>query len=584
MIKKCFLALFLVGLMATLAGAGANFPANFPMEALQQDLGEKSARLISGPQDQLLVNKGENAGIQKGDLFTVYAPGSPVIDPQTGKRLGELAEPLAVCQAEEVHPRFAEVRIYCLQPECKVASGLEAVRFRDVKVTYLDAAADTFSHYKSLRAALRHLDWQGYAAVSGKEAEKRLQKANKGTDQRVPELTLTAGRDRLTLWAGSEILAVYPAGDSAESKAHRAEQPTASGKSAAGAPPPGMAASEAQSLKAATVPGTTTEIKARNIRVMASQERVVHNFGVTVPAGQKQPYLVTLSGVEIQARALNADDGHQYAYDGFGEVVNMSVAPDGRLALNIFVPGEGMRSKLLLLSEEGFRPLAADISYILAFMPDPAGSGQAQLWGQRFSQADLFIPSVYRLKVENNGLTRAGSIPVPHAFSLFGAFHADVNANGTPECGFFNPGGRLAVYEAAEKKWQSSASFAGSLKTLLIDDPENDDMAPREIQVWSQPAFFRYQQKAYVACALNQGGIASMLGQSPRQGTVGLLDSPGRGFRLRPLENRFSGPIQDVFFWRDQLLVCVVEGGVFNKSGPSHILSLPAASLFSSAR
>ena len=563
MMKQCFLALLLVGFAATFAEAGATFP----LEAVKQDLGEKTARLISGPKDQLLVNKGENAGIQKGDLFTVYSSGSPVIDPETGKRLGEMAEPLAVCQAKKIHPLFAEVRVHCLQPECKVASGLEAVRFRDVKATYLDAAAGTFSHYKSLRAALGHLDWQGYEAVSGREAEKGLQK-DAGADQKVPELTLVAGRDRLTLWAGSEILAVYPSAASAENKA----------------PVPGMAAPEAQSAKAAAVPGTSAEIKARDIRVMASPERMVQNFGITVPAGQKQPYLVTLSGVEVRARALNADNIHQYTYDGFGEVMNMSVAPDGRLALNIFVPGEGMRSKLFLLSEEGFQPLAADISYILAFMPDPAGAGETQLWGQRFSQADLFIPSVYRLKIAGGSLTRAESIPVPHAFSLFGAFHADLDANGTPECGFFNPGGRLAVYEAAEKKWQSSASFAGSLKTLLIDDPENDEMAPRKIRIWSQPALFRYGQKAYAACALNQGGIATMLGQSPSQGTVGLLDSPGRGFRLRPLENRFSGPVQDVFYWQEQLLICVAEGGLFNKSGPSHILALPVTSLFSSAR
>ncbi|MFW5901469.1 MAG: hypothetical protein ACOCTS_00355, partial [Thermodesulfobacteriota bacterium] len=367
----------------------------------------------------------------------------------------------------------------------------------------------------------------------------------------------------------------HPAAESAERKAQQTDQPAASAKQAGGASAPGMAA--------AAVPGTSAEIKARNIRVMASPERMVHNFGVTVPAGQQQPYLVTLSGVEIQARAVNGVDAHQYAYDGFGEVVNISVAPDGRLALNIFVPEEGMRSKLLALTSEGFRPLAADINYILAFMPDPAGSGAAQLWGQRFSQADLFIPSVYRLKIGKGGVSREESIPVPNAFNLFGAFHADLNANGTPEYGFFNPGGRLAVYESADKKWQSSTAFGGSLKTLLIDDPENDEMAPREIQVWSQPASFRYQEKTYVACALNQGGIAAMLGQAPRQGTVGILDSSGRGFRLRPLENRFSGPIQDVFFWQDQLLVCVVEGGLFNQSGPSHILALPVASLFSSA-
>ena len=571
MFKKCFLAVLLVAFAVTSAAAGAKFP----LDAVRQDLGEKPVRLISGPQDQPLVNKGETAGIRKGDLFTVYSPAKPVIDPETGDRLGELADPLAVCQAESVHPGFAEVRLHCLQPECSAVSGLEAVRFRDVKATYLDATAAAFSHYKRLRAALSHLDWQGYEAVSQEEMEKRLQKA-RTTDRQVPELTLAAGRGRLTVWAGSEILAVYPAAESAAGKVQQADPPPASPRQAGGAGAPGMAAT--------AVPGTSAELKAGNIRVMASPERVVHNFGITVPSGQDQPYLVTLSGAEIQARALNGLDAHQTAYDGFGEAVNISVAPDGRLALNIFVPGEGMRSKLLALTSKGFQPLAANINYILAFMPDPAGDGQTQLWGQRFSQADLFIPSVYRLKIADGGVARAESVPVPNAFSLFGAFHADLNANGTPECGFFNPGGRLAVYESADKKWQSSASFAGSLKTLLIDDPQNDEMAPREIEVWSQPAAFKYQQKAYVACALNQGGLAATLGRPPRQGTVGLLDSTGRGFRLRLLENRFSGPIQDVFFWQGQLLVCVVEGGLFNQSGPSHILALPAASLFSASQ
>ncbi len=535
-------ALLLSGIPAS--GAG------FPVEQVQQDFSVKKARLIAGPEQQHLINKGRRAGIKKGDFFSLYPKGRAVVDPDTGETLGSLADAVAICQVVRVHANFAELAIKWRKNDNTLQPGLEAVRYRGVAALFMDKSGAFFSDYLFLRARLDHLDWQGYRQASDKGAQK---------DQARPQVVFAPEADRLAVWGGDELLAVYPAGVEA----------------------PGDGASGPETGKGGMPSGRVAEIETQKPAVLARLDREVDHFGVTTASDGQKPFLVFLGGRDIVARALEGGATFRYDYTGFGEPVHMSVGSRGLVAVNIFVPGEGMRSKILELSDSGFRNVAGDINYALAFMGGPADDGRPRLRAQRFSLADLLMPVVYRMSLEDDTVSREENLAVPRGYHIFAAFSADLNGNGVPESGFFNPGGRLVLHESGRRQWQSPSRFSGSRSTFLVGDPEDPAAAPRQVSVFRQPVVFEHQGAFAAACVLNKAGAAGVFGRQPGPAIVGILRSSGGSYRLHLLEEPFFGKIRGVSVYRDQLLVCESENADSHKQGRTRILAFPVHSLMS---
>jgi hypothetical protein len=168
---------------------------------------------------------------------------------------------------------------------------------------------------------------------------------------------------------------------------------------------------------------------------------------------------------------------------------------------------------------------------------------------------------------------------VPFGFSIFGAFYGDVNADNRAELGFFNPGGRLVVYQQGAHVWEASDKFAPSYGSFLVADPENPDVAPSKVAVWGQPALFSQNQRQFAAIPLNSAGFSSMIGGRPGQGTVGIFFGRDDVYRLQRLADHFQGPIQDVAVYGGKLLICVAEGGFFSQGARSHVVSVPLSAL-----
>lgn len=150
----------------------------------------------------------------------------------------------------------------------------------------------------------------------------------------------------------------------------------------------------------------------------------------------------------------------EYEYQGFGQVVDLSVSGNNLLAVNIYDPDTGMRSMLLEITDSGFKKKAKGIKYMLSFMGPADNDKEPVLWGQRFSRMDLLLPVVFRLKIQDDAVSRGQRVDVPFGFSLIGAFLGDVNNNDKAEMGFFNPGGQLVVQEQGAQVWESTEKFA----------------------------------------------------------------------------------------------------------------------------
>lgn len=536
----------------------------FDTGRIEKALAMQKARVIQGPDDRMLVNKGSGDQVEKGDIFCIYASGQAVTDPETGKNLGSYAAPEAFGRVVRTSEKFAEIRLRCLAPDCGIEDGQAAVRFSDVPARFMDVDGTHFSDYTAIRAGLSHLDWQGYTEA-----------ADSGDAQEASAFSVVfaAQADRLTLWSGGEIKAVYSRADSGRQAPGAADSSQDRPRAEASRRDAGTSGKSA--VPGLALPSMADAVKAEDFRAVTSRKEVTRNIGVVQTAGTQRPYLLCLGSRKIEARALEGGKRFEYTYEGFGEVVSMSVSGRSLAAVNVYVPDKGMRSVVLELTDSGFHVVADNIAYVLSFMHSPGEGGEPELWGQRFTMADLFLPAVYRLHIKGGAVSRGEKISVPFGYSLFGAFFADVNGNGTREHGFFNPGGRLALYESGQAVWQSNDRFTAGGTDLQVRDPADSDAAPDRVEIWSQPALFRQNGAVLAAAALNRSGLSDFFGGGASQGTVGILQFTGSGYQLRPLADHFQGAIRDVHVWQGELLICVSEGELVSQKGRSHVLALP---------
>ena len=323
------------------------------------------------------------------------------------------------------------------------------------------------------------------------------------------------------------------------------------------------------------IPGLSTNLKIENYRAVASIDYRVNNLGIIEPDRAKTPCFIYLSNKTLYAQAVGTGKSYQYAYKGFGDVVNMSLGPSGLIALNIYVQGEGMNSRILKFTTGGFTVLTKDIDYILEFL-DMNGNGiNESLVGQDFDTESFFGSGVFRLAVDDLGrITQHDSLDTPKGFNLLGAIMADLDGNEINEKVYYNPGRKLVIYEANQQKWVSPSSF-DPIKTMLIDDIVNESNAPRGVPVWPQSALFSANDALFAVVPANQAGIWGIIGGSAKNGRLGLLCSNNGTYAFRFLTTKFQGPVQSIFTYNNELYIAVVEGNAFTGQGKTHILALP---------
>jgi hypothetical protein len=430
---------------------------------------------------------------------------------------------------------------------------MEVFRYKHVKARFIDQPGTFFGQYKALRLRLDHLDWRGY---------------EKGSDRLCSnppslwEVVFVAGDDGLTLWTGGELRAVYTTAQD-----DRAE---AVGSSAPGEP------------TAPTQPVYPLEPAA--FREVARVRETIRNIGSGRSAKNQTPYLVWLADRTLTAADRNGVPVHRYTYEGFGRPLSMSLSGGDLVALNVFVPDSGMASMILKITDAGFRKVAENIPYVLAFMHDPQKKGGTELWGQRFSRSELLLPVVHKLRIDGGSVAPAGSVDVPFGYSLLGGFWADLNGNGVAEHGFFNPGGRLAVYESGEKIWESREKFSPPAGTLLVSDPEYPEGAPQRLEIWSRPAVFRHAGRTCAAMILNRDWLAEMIGGGHGGGQISFFYAEQGSYRFGRPAGDFTGVVLDVSVFEDNLLLCTTEGGSLVSDGRSRILSVPLSRILAAGR
>jgi len=515
-----------------------------------KELGTIEAKVIKGPHGRYLINMGTDNKVKKGNLWTVYSTGEQVIEPITGKKLGVLPVPLAICKVTRVEKHFSEISVKCFKKSCSIKSGLTVKRYREIKIMFYDVNGSSFRLYELIRAKLPSLDWQGYQSIE-----------NSADVTQLPEgVVIVADKGRVTIWSGGEILSIYDELTSARSL----PQPALTQST-----PPVTETKEIDSKQKTVtsapgimIPGLSTNLKIENYEAVTSIDHIVDSVGIIESDRAKTPYFIYLSNKTLYAQAVETGKSYQYAYKGFGDMVNMSLGPNGLIALNIYIQGEGMNSRILKFSTGGFTVLTKDIEYILDFL-DMNGNGiNESLVGQDFDAESFFGSGVFRLAVDDSGrITQHDSMDTPKGFNLLGAIMADLDKNKIKETAYYNPGGKLVVYEANKQKWESASRF-DPIKIMLIDDIVNESNAPRDVPVWPQSALFNEDHVLFAVVPSNQTGIWSIVGGRSKNGGLGVLCPSNGTYAFRLLTTKFQGPVQSIFMYDNELYIAVVEGNI----------------------
>ena len=528
-----------------------------------KELSPLEATVIKVPDGRYLVNMGTDNNVKKGNLWTLYSTGEQVIEPITGKKLGALPVSLAISKVTRVEKHFSEISIECFKEACDIKSGLTAKRYREIKTMFQDVNGSSYRLYEQIRGKLPSLDWQGYQSIE-----------NSSDAAQLPEgVVIVADKGKVIIWSGGEILSIYDEMTSAGGLSQPAL--TQSTPSVTEKKEGDLSQKAVTGQPGIMIPGLSTNLKIENYRAVASIGYRVNNLGIIEPYRAKTPYFIYLSNKTLYAQAVGAGESYQYAYKGFGDVVNMSLGPNGLIALNIYVQGEGMNSRILKFSTDGFIVLTKDIEYILEFL-DMNGNGvNESLIGQDFDAESFFGSEVFRLAVDDSGkITQHNSLATPKGFNLFGAIMADLDGNRINETAYYNPGRKLVIYEANQQKWESPSSF-GSIKSMLIDDIINDSNAPRNVPVWPQSVLFSVDNTLFAVIPANQAGIWGMVGGNAKNGRLGLLCPNNVTYAFRFLTTKYQGPVQSIFTYNNELYIAVVEGNAFTGQGKTHILALP---------
>ena len=529
-----------------------------------RDMSALEAVLVDGPGGLTLLDKGYEDGVHKGDLWTVYGPGKKVKGP-SGKSLGEIKEPIARARVTKPEKKFSVVNVECIKKKCKLNAGLSAKRFAEVKAFFYDIGGGKKDMYEWLRANIPHLKWQDY-----REAVDESQVVPTQND-----IFFVAKKGSLTVWSGGEIKGAYNRMGSAPMASYR--QPI--GRTAyPSSLPPGLAG--ARTSLQPTLPGLAsygglaTKINITSYRPVGSLDQLVHSLEINDLDASGPPYFVYLLGPNLYAQKIGARERITYSYKGFGNVLYASVGENGLIALNIYIKGEGLRSKVLKFKGNSFHEISTDREYVFCFF-DLDGDGKKEtLLGQNYNELELFGPAIYRFEIGKSGVKRKGRFSVPSGFTLNGAMIADLTGNRTKEMGFYNLGRRFVVYERDSEIWSSPEALGGSIKSVQVPNLEPDDPTPQNVIIWCQPAIISFGVRKVAAIPANESSLWNVVGASPKKGGLGILFSTGGGIRFSELATDFAGPVQDIFVYKDELYIVVVEGNFFTGRGRTHVLAI----------
>ena len=135
------------------------------LQDVVKDMQPLEAFVVDVVDGQVIFNLGSGAGILKNDVFTVFRAGRKLIDPQTGKELGQIETRAGIVAVIRVEKQFSYAQP--VGKTGKVKRGDKLVRFKEISAFLQDSTGSESAFSFELQRGLQALNWQ--AARTGAE-------------------------------------------------------------------------------------------------------------------------------------------------------------------------------------------------------------------------------------------------------------------------------------------------------------------------------------------------------------------------------------------------------------------------------
>jgi hypothetical protein len=394
MYKKLFFFQFLIYFYLFFAFYAVSFAGiASPYDEIRDEFKTIPASIIKLENQEIIIDKGGDQGIKKGDYFQVFKRGDVSVDPDTKEIIGYLKNKQAIVQV---------INTLKYTSHCEVVSGegpfyvgQQLIRFSGIDSVFM--GSDMVA--KDVKALLIELNWvpAGFNSLLKFVYEGKKLEVFDHNSKKIREFDIQS---------------------STRNKDAKQDKP--------------------EKNQIVTAERLHKDI---NQTIFAKIPMDIIQFEVDKSA--EKMFFLTNQGFFVTPYRKKGDSQLLYVFSGIYKPVSFSISKDSRyIALNLIIPAIGYKG-ILLENGEGVKLLRKDINMYLSFEGDA-------LYGQGLEKDRMPARKVFTLDIKGQELLYLSEEIYPEYFILKNSCFRDIGADGNTEHIFFHEN-RVYIKDNADK-------------------------------------------------------------------------------------------------------------------------------------
>jgi hypothetical protein len=519
--------------------------------------------MVDGP--EIIIELDAAGGIRTGDVFSVLAPGKPIIHPVTQKVIGNLEDVKAVLKVTRLKTGFSFARP--IGDAAAVQRGDLIRSYYSLPAIFWDYSSTGRPLFEQLQSALPDLKWQDYESAQRSKPAKPGRPSTgaltfiltpEGMEVRDPEFT---------------VLKYYPAPHAA-AKGGTAEPAPAAAAPIAALPqpsPPGAGADAVQPVFSRT----QTVANLPEVALMTDFVREGGRLLMASTNGSRLHIYDMRPETRLVATAELAHPGSVLALKWWQPAASGPLY----LAVTAWV-NDAVQSSVWMLQKDVLRPTRHESRDILgSFDLDRDGTPETLL-AQEFDRESFFGQRVREASLRGDELRYAApKVALPRQFIVLGSAIADLDGDGRLESIYLH-NKILFIYSGSRQLYKSPKEMGGSVSVLTFNRNTSAINAQPATAVFETSPLCADLDKngtpEVIVAASERTLVGSFVPSVPdiKRSWIAVVRYQAGRFEMGTLGEKLEQPVQGMAFDGQQVLVVTTDAGsIAGEGAQSHLLA-----------